>query len=161
MSFTLKLETIQQARDLHAKADPALKIIIESSLPEGTFSKDVYERIQTFESACFEVGEDPEKYKAVPGETDEERSDRFYQRLKIIHKAFRKALNWEPRLADSNQSKYWVWLTDFKTGSGFWDSGFARSRTHACVGSRLLLPDSKTALHVGKYFLSEFNGYQL
>jgi hypothetical protein len=123
------------------------------------------EEITSFEIACSITGDNPNLYNEVKGESSEDRSDRFYKRLKIIVKAINKIENngqdWFPDFNNTNQMKYRVWLTDYKAGVGFSDSYYDYSYTRTGVGSRLLLVSAKAAVHCGSQFLAEWNGYTL
>lgn len=129
-----------------------------NSIPPKPFTGDmkaweayIMERVTSFESACAEVGEDPDDDNFFEGEADEI----AYKRGKIIV----RALNGPHILTfkDHNQKKWHAWLEHDGTGFRFGASDSDRSGTSTASGSRLRLCSEVLA----KYFATQFPGVMM
>lgn len=144
-----------------------VKAVLENLFGKKYFiPEDITDQIKTFEDAYKYLGIKTFKdaYKILKldrrmfGETSiSECEDEVMQLMIICH-----ALNekWEPNWNDSNQYKYYPYF-DMRDGSGFAFSGtyYGNWSTYANGGSRLCFENEKTAEHVGRTFIKEYNEF--
>lgn len=148
----------------YSVADKATKIVLKELFNgKVSLSDKITDRIKTFEDACAELGINKPNFlfnitNDGKGFTNSDvlAFDALSQLTLIV-----RALNegWTPDWRDSNQSKYYVWLTDYKPGSGFSRSFCDNSITVATVGSRLCFKSSELAEYAGEQFRDLYNQY--
>lgn len=133
-----------------------LKEFIKNNKPVN-----IKDRVKSYEDACKELGKDPSKFQVVYGESNEERSDRCYQRLKIIFKAL--CQDWKADYSDEAQKKWYPWFVfDKKLGRfGFYLSHYEFSHSGSGIGVRFCLPSQELSNYMGTQFIDEFNGMLL
>lgn len=154
------------ARGIWKDAPAALKTILESSAPEGFFSADVKDRINSYEDACGELGRSPLDEKAyfdfyrkqlriegVPEWRIEQeiKAKIAYSKLETITEAYNEGdfLDWN----DTDQKKYYPYFT-FNDPSGFAFDDADYAYWSACAGdaSRLCFKTDANARDAGQKF---------
>lgn len=137
-----------QARRLYQTADECLKTILEASAPCGFFSNKITDRIQSYEDACDELGEQPmdEKEMSKIGFRADEIARR---KIETITRALNEGvvMDWE----NDSQRKYYPW---FDASSGFDCDGTDCDYSIASAGlaSRLCFKSDELARYAGRQF---------
>ncbi len=134
-----------EALTLYKESSDNGRIILEKK-----FGKDFFGDKNTntiYERACAKLGKDPVKELPWSNPIDaEQEADNAFVMLRIIVKA--KVGDWVPDWTKSSQYK-WFPVFDM-AGFGFSRSGFGRSYSSSCVGSRLCLPTEEMADEHGR-----------
>lgn len=152
------------AKGAHKIADKATKKVLEELFKgKVNFSGKITDRVKSFADACDVLGIHQPSFSMIV----EDRSNGFTHSDVIAFNALMqltlivRALNegWTPDWKDSNQVKYYVWLTDFKSGSGFSGSGYDCSYAATHVGSRLCFKSAELAEYAGVQFRELYNQY--
>lgn len=145
--------TIENAVKAYRETDEAGKSLLVTLFGKKNFLTSVFDRVQSFEAACEEVGLSPEDPRFTTGTPD----DIAYQKLKLV---IVPALN-EGKKADydDGNAKYWpVFYLDFP-GFRFGDVHCAVARTIVTGGSRLAFVNRPAAEHAVKYFEDIFRDF--
>src|ERR1035437_2611908 len=92
----------KKARALYASADPTWKGVLEDSFGKEFFSQSIIDRIQSYEDACAETGDEPVNVSELidKGFTEDEID---YRKIKTITKAYNEG--WVADYKDLNQPK--------------------------------------------------------
>jgi len=146
-------------------ADKATKIVLKELFNgKVSLSDKITDRIKSFEDACAELGIDKPSMSILIEDNNANginRSDIVafgaLMKLTLIIRALNEG--WTPDWRDSNQIKYYVWLTDYKPGSGFSFSTYVFSHSYSYVGSRLCFKSSELAEYAGEQFRDLYNQY--
>lgn len=145
----LKENALQAYRD----ANPEGKTLLATLFGKKNFLTSIFDRVQSFEAACEEVGLSPDDRQFTTGSLD----DIAYQKLKLV---IVPALN-EGKKANYNDGngKYWpVFYLDFP-GFRFHDVYFDVAHTAVTGGSRLAFVSRDLAEHAAKYFEDVFRDF--
>lgn len=158
---TKKIELgVDMARGIYKDADAALRSLLETSFTKVELSGSIMDRVKTYADVCGVLGIHPFNSLPYPNAKtkDQHAVNSFFKCMNIA-----TVLNegWEPDWSNKNQYKYYVWLGEYKAGSGFSHSDFDDSYADTFVGSRLCFPTSELAMHASTQFLKEFNEYFL
>jgi hypothetical protein len=141
----------KQAREIYPTASAELKSILENSFGKTFFSKDITDRINSFEDACGVLAINPFDV-FNPDDTADEIA---YRKLKIITKAYNEG--WEPDWNNKNEYKWYLWFYMDKPGFRLYVAD------HCCasstVGSRLCFKSEKLALDAAKKFESIYKQF--
>lgn len=151
------------AKEIYPSANPELKKILESSFPGGKkfFSKNIIERIQSYEDACEEIGQDP--IESIPHKypkNNRQKAANAFHMLDTITEALLEGviLDWE----NGNQQKWYCWFYNYKKGSGFrfYGSDVNWTYTTSDGGARLCVDTKAKSDHLGSdLFINIWNDY--
>lgn len=110
-------------------------------------------RVNTFEDACAEEGEDPKDPKFSWGDPD----DQAYQKKKVIIRALNGpfVLNYD----DTTQQKWEPWMKKTPTGFRLGVSCYGVAPAYATGGSRASLCSKKISDHFGTAFEALINQF--
>lgn len=155
------------------KTKPVLEALFGKEAVKPERSKDVRDRIKSYEDACKELG-----MPVVTDWGDMKIDEIAYAKLKIIVLALNEG--WVPNWEDSDQYKYWVWfnMSDLNEwysyvgarscGSSGSDGGVASAyagndsaAANSDCGSRLALKTRDLAIYCGNTFASLWAEYLL
>lgn len=139
------------AQSVYKKADQKTKEVLEELFGKQTIVTSIFERVQSFEDACFELGENPEAQYFNSGTPDEI----AYKKLKVICLAINEGTVLS--FANSNQKKWRPWFKYEGSGFRFYGSSYDDSGTNAYGGSRLMLETEEKSDYVGKKFIQLWN----
>jgi hypothetical protein len=119
-----------------------------------------FRTIKSFEDACGHLGIDPLKLPDVSALSEEfSKPIIAYYKLIIIFKAINNG--WEPDWSNSDQYKYFPWLSVLSSGFGFSRSRCVYGCTDAVVGSRLCTDTSEKSRYIANQFESEYKDFLL
>jgi hypothetical protein len=119
-----------------------------------------FRTIKSFEDACVKVGADPLKLPDVSGILEEMAKPIIAAyKLLIIYKAINNG--WKPNWGNSNEYKYYPWLSVLSSGFGFSNSDSHYVSTGTDVGSRLCTDSSEKAMYIAETFGQEYKEYFL
>jgi hypothetical protein len=135
------------------KASPKIKAVLEDLLGKEVFSRNIMDRVKTFEDAFALVEDELDSAaKTVLGYNG---SDPFMLNIKhdVMVKIVCMALNegWEPNWNDSNETKYYPWFK-FNAGSGLSYFVYVIVHSSTIVGSRLVYKTLELAKYAGNQF---------
>lgn len=118
-----------------------------------------FRTIKTFEDACNKLGIETTlpDLSAIPEESRKPLIANY--KLTIIYKAINNG--WKPNWGNSNEYKYFPWLSVLSSGFGFDLSGYDCTDTYTSVGSRLCTDTSEKALYIAEQFEAEYKDYLL
>lgn len=157
---TLTLE-LSKAQSIYHCATPEFKTILEDSFGKEALIGKITDRIKTYEDVCRALSICP--IKSLPFQgctlTDDQNAVNCFFKVMNICTVLREG--WNPDWSNHNQCKYYVWLGDYKAGSGFSISNCVGSPAAAGVGSRLCYPSSELALYAASQFNKEYQDYLL
>lgn len=122
-------------------------------------SKNVKDRIRSFQDACDDQGLKPsEVLPYQPFTTDtEEINTNAYVMLKTIFKSLNG--DWKADWSNSEQVKYYPWLKSLGSGLGLSFLVCDYDDSLSSVGSRLVLRSSELAEYAAKQFINIYNQY--
>ena len=137
-----------KAKRIYPDAPDWFKKELVEAFGEDCFKKRNFDEIKTFDDAC-RACETTEKEFNTKFENIGLPSDTLaYEKIKVIAKAINDG--WLPDWSDSNQYKYYPWLSVLSSGSGFSSSDCGCTATDAGVGSRLCNHCSVNPAHMAK-----------
>lgn len=132
-----KLESIKispsNARKLYT-TNPEFRPSLEDTFGKAFFSMSIIDRIDSYEDACSELGEEPmdEQNLRAIGFTDDEID---YRKLKTITKAYNEG--WVADYNNPDQKKWVPWFNFSPSGVRFGNSGYGSSYASAGRAARL------------------------
>lgn len=155
------------------KTKPVLEALFGKEAVKPERSKDVRDRIKSYEDACEELG-----MPVVTDWGDMKIDEIAYAKLKTIVWALNEG--WVPDWEDSDQYKYWVWFNmsdlnewysrvvarscDSSSSNGgvaYAVANYDSTVTHSNYGSRLALKTRDLAVYCGNTFASLWAEYLL
>ena len=144
-----KLESIKispsNARKLYT-TNPEFRPSLEDTFGKAFFSTSIIDRIDSYEDACAELGEEPmdENLRAI-GFTDDEID---YRKLKTITKAYNEG--WVADYNDPDQKKWVPWFNFSPSGVRFNNSNYNNSNANAGHTARNCFSKEMETLPLGK-----------
>ncbi len=146
----LKLDKNTALR-IYDTADNAVKSILEESFGKEIFSRDICDRIKTWEDVCEYHKIHPVSILPYPTPiNDRQEAANAFVKDDYITDALNEGVVLD--YDNKDQEKWYLWLE--KTASGFVlsTSGYSYNFTHTFVGARLSFVNKKVAEHYWKYF---------
>ena len=127
-------------------------------------SRDVTERIKTFDDACNMLGENHAlvtQYRLTAAATFKDdlttRDLIAYLKLRIICAALNEG--WEADYSDTKQAKWFPWFY-FEDGKLVYaNSNRTRTHSYACIGVRLAFKSKELAEYAGKQFTDIYKDF--
>lgn len=148
-------------------------------------SKNIMERIKTFDDACNELGEDNyfvKQYKAIYEEICDDKDMVAYLKLRIIAAALNEG--WQPKFTE-NEWRYWPWFYIYSKeewnamseedrgrvvyrgyndanaygGVSSANADYDATSAYGNVGSRLAFKSEELAIYCGKQFIDIWVDY--
>ncbi len=144
-----KLESIKispsKARKL-STTNPEVRPSLEDTFGKAFFSTSIIDRIDSYEDACAELGEEPmdENLRAI-GFTDDEID---YRKLKTITKAYNEG--WVADYNNPDQKKWVPWFNFSPSGVRFDGSNYYTSHANAGRAARLCFKSEALSDAAGK-----------
>ena len=137
----------KNARKLYATASPEFRTTLEDTFGKDFFSKNVTDRISTYQDACDELDEQPinEQEMKKNGFTDDEI---VYRKIKTITEALNEG--WKADWKDENQKKWVPWFEVSPSGFVFNNTNYNYSNPNAGNASQLCDKTKTKTLPLGK-----------
>ncbi|MGN7786777.1 hypothetical protein ACTJIJ_19750 [Niabella sp. 22666] len=145
------MQTIQlserSAREMYPSAPNEIKRMLEDSFPEGFFTQDITERIQTVEDACKYLGKDfNSRHDGCKDEYEKAEAD-----IKIFAEALRDG---------TPPSECWHYpYFRRSSGGGFSFDDCVDDFDYSDLGARLRVRTPKDAEHMGKSLEAQYKIY--
>ena len=154
-----KLESIKispsNARKLYT-TNPEFRPSLEDTFGKAFFSMSIIDRIDSYEDACAELGEEPmdEQNLISIGFTDDEIN---YRKLKTITKAYNEG--WVADYNNPDQKKWVPWFNFSPSGVRFDGSLCDNSGAYAGRAARLCFKNEALSDAAGKKFTEPYSKF--
>lgn len=146
---TLSLDDATALR-IYPDASPELKAILEENYSKAFFSREITDRIKSFEDACEYNNTNPLASRFVNGT----RNQIYQERVAEIVKALNEG--WEPNYDNSSEYKYTPYFYLNAPGFRFIGSGYSGTGSGTSGGSRFALKSRKLSDYAGTQFTKEY-----
>jgi hypothetical protein len=157
MGTVLKISE-KTARKLYKDSSNEFKIICEETFGKEFFSKEITDRVKSYEDACIETGEIPvnESKMVEIGFTQDEIA---YRKIKTVTKALNEG--WEADWKDKDQSKWFPWFYLSSDGFVSRDASYSCLSVYGGSGSHLSFKSEKLAKYAGTQFTDLYKSFIL
>ena len=147
--------TIGQAKSMYGKSREMDELLLANFTKEELKLFD-FKDIKTIEDARIATGHSINYIKI----TNEESTDEWaYRMIKMVVKAINNG--WVPDWSNSDQYKYYPWLSISSSGFGFSSSGYGYTFTVTGVSARLCFESREKSDHAGTQFINLYKQFLL